>query len=100
MLLLLPEATIVGAEMLAQRLVQGAPDWTARSRHQVRVPTLSCGISGFEGGLRDGSDWQAVVAGADRALYRAKRGGKNRVASTRRAVAKQTAGAKPAARVA
>lgn len=76
-LLLLPGTSLQGARELAEQLcqvLQATPcDWCDQT---VRV-TVSVGVSGFCVGAQDG--WEALLQAADRALYRAKENGRNRV---------------------
>ncbi|REJ80752.1 MAG: GGDEF domain-containing protein [Acidobacteria bacterium] len=59
------------------RHLRGGAGQGSASERRLRV-RVSAGVAGS---LRGGRDPQAVVADADKALYRAKRGGRNRVES-------------------
>ena len=76
-LLLLPHTDLAGAQQLGQQLceaVQAAPcDWHGQS---IAV-TVSVGISVCAVGEQP--DWETLLLAADKALYRAKGNGRNRV---------------------
>ena len=76
-MLLLPGTDVAGAQQLAQQLcqaVQAAPaDWAGQ---QIAV-TVSVGIAGITSG--QACDWETLLQLADKALYRAKDNGRNRV---------------------
>ncbi len=74
--LLLPETPSAGAEVLAERLREALEKAQIHAAGESVAVTLSCGITSY----RDGdSDIETLVERADRALYRAKRGGRNRI---------------------
>jgi diguanylate cyclase (GGDEF)-like protein len=81
LLLLLPETNREGAENLGQKLL-GAVTQRAipHSRHPLGIMTFSGGIGCFEES-RAVETWQELVQSADRALYRAKNAGRNRIVS-------------------
>lgn len=80
-LLLMPETGLDGAMLVADRLRAGLE--AAAIPHQYtrrRVVTVSGGVA--EGGFRHETEgWKAVIERADRALYSAKKGGRNGVKS-------------------
>ena len=76
-LVLLPDTDLDGAQQLGQQLCQavqaGPYDW-----HGQRIAvTVSVGISGCVVGTSP--DWETLLLAADKALYRAKENGRNRV---------------------
>ena len=76
-LILLPDTDLAGAQQLGQLLCQAVQatrcDW-----HDQRIAvTVSIGISGV--GVGEQTDWEALLLAADKALYRAKDNGRNRV---------------------
>ena len=76
-LLILPYTELDGARLLAERI---RADLAARPLlvHQQRIPiTVSLGVAGAAGGI----DLDKLSHEADRAMYLAKRAGRNRVAS-------------------
>ena len=76
-LLLLPHTDEQGAQQLAWQLceaVQATPcDW----RGQSIAVTTSIGVASYRPGMS--ADWEALLQAADKALYRAKDNGRNRV---------------------
>ncbi len=75
-LVVLPETGLDGALQLAERLRRGAEEFVPpRGGTEARV-TLSAGVCPFNEGVRDLTHFLEL---ADRALYRAKQEGKNRV---------------------
>jgi len=74
---ILPETDMQGAEIVAERLRQTVEDAAVElpSGESLSV-TVSIGIAGFPECI----DPDALVAGADKALYQAKADGRNRVA--------------------
>jgi diguanylate cyclase (GGDEF)-like protein len=78
LLLLLPETNEEGAQVLAKRLVDGIYDREMPHEACERgVLTISAGVTGFDPRNDTVPDWRALVARADRALYRAKSAGRN-----------------------
>ena len=75
-LVLLPGSAEAGAMLVAERLRQAV---AARPIADVDV-TLSCGVAASAPG--EPFDFDAVFAGADYALYTAKKAGRNRVSGT------------------
>lgn len=73
--ILLPEADIDAAVRVAERIREGVAAMPMRlGEHTVRV-TVSIGVATYRGAPR----FDAMLAAADEALYRAKRSGRNRV---------------------
>jgi diguanylate cyclase (GGDEF)-like protein len=80
MALVLPETDGRGAVVIAERIrarVAAASHATEQGPIQV---TISIGVATWPGG---GEDPEALIERADKALYRAKQGGRNRVESSR-----------------
>jgi diguanylate cyclase (GGDEF)-like protein len=74
---LLPETRLDGAEQLARRLAAALADVALLAPDGEEVPvTASFGVSAYP----EAGSVEELLAGADRALYRAKAEGKNRVA--------------------
>ncbi|HAV67343.1 MAG TPA: GGDEF domain-containing protein [Alcanivorax sp.] len=74
-ILVLPQSDLAGAELVAERLRES---WAARSFEGRRGPpavSLSAGVASYRG--QETVD--QLLGRADRALYRAKTGGRNRV---------------------
>jgi diguanylate cyclase (GGDEF)-like protein len=79
---LLPQTAAVHAQDIAERIRVAVASSSFRAKEGETVPvTLSIGLSMLEGNCGAGeSDLAAeMVAAADRALYEAKHGGRNRV---------------------
>jgi len=80
MALILPETDTAGARVIAERIRVAC----ANAQHQTEQGglkvTLSIGISTSTG---DGKTPEELIEAADRALYRAKQGGRNRVEAAR-----------------
>ncbi|HUS68196.1 MAG TPA: sensor domain-containing diguanylate cyclase [Kofleriaceae bacterium] len=75
--MILPRTPMVEAYNQAERIRQAIADFRLQSEGQVLSVTASFGISSFPESGATGAE--ALVRLADRALYRAKRTGKNRV---------------------
>jgi diguanylate cyclase (GGDEF)-like protein len=76
-LLVMPETGVAGAREFAERLRQQVQEaGLQRASGEVIRFSLSFGIAGFQRGT-DNAD--TVISRADDALYKAKKGGKNRV---------------------
>lgn len=78
MAFLLPQTDLIGGCQLAERLRQAvsARPFVVQGRE---IPiTISLGVAAYPAGARDRDD---LFAAADRALYEAKRGGRNKVVS-------------------
>ena len=77
MAVVLPQTDVEGAEMLAERIREAV--------EALRVPRVRGGVLGVTASFGVASvpytavDRESLIAAADAALYRAKRGGKNRV---------------------
>ncbi len=75
--ILLPETASDGALSLAERVRRTVADSTIMVNAEIAARvTVSIGLATFDGNIADGVD---PLAAADKALYRAKRGGRNRV---------------------
>lgn len=75
-LLILPDTEVTAARVLAERIRTAIGDHPLLVDHQ-RIPiTVSLGVAGGQGKV----DLDQLTAEADRAMYLAKRGGRNRVA--------------------
>ncbi|HET6350093.1 MAG TPA: GGDEF domain-containing protein, partial [Candidatus Krumholzibacteria bacterium] len=74
----LPQTHLAGASKVTQRILE-----SVRAHHfegtRAEVITCSAGVSSFP---RDGQTPGAIIDAADKALYQAKRGGKNSVITT------------------
>lgn len=77
--IVMPEATVVQAAALAEAVRVRTRAMRIRQRGASEV-LLTVTLSGGVTELRPGDDEQALIARADSALYRAKRGGRDRVA--------------------
>ena len=73
---LLPDTTLEGAEVVAQRLCQLLASQAVEVGGQAVRYTISAGIATMDA---DVSDFDALMQRADEALYAAKAGGRNRV---------------------
>ncbi len=74
--LLLPETPAAGARVLADRLRQAVENAQIHASAKPVPVTFSCGIASYDACDRN---LEAVIERADRALYRAKRAGRNRI---------------------
>ena len=76
---ILPETNKVGAGVLAQHICEAVTAYTfsADETHALNV-TVSIGLAGFP---NDANSGETLIAAADRALYDAKRAGRNCVRS-------------------
>src|ERR1044072_3307154 len=88
---LLPETEMSGALEVAERIRARVES----SQFTGRSVTLSLGVAEFP---KDGDTPQAIIKTADKALYIAKRGGRNQVAQAKAAAKKQKLPAAPSAR--
>lgn len=75
---LLPQTRLAGAEKVTQRVVEGVQAHKFDGQHPGLI-TCSAGISSFP---RDGQSAKEIIDAADKALYQAKRSGKNSVVTT------------------
>jgi len=78
-MLLLPETDIEGATMFAERLRETIEKQSAESKQLKNAFTVSIGVSFCDPGCSCNAT--SMVSEADRALYSAKRAGRNRVAT-------------------
>ena len=79
-LLLLPETNVSGAAILAERLIKSVSKLALpHCKNDLKVMTVSGGISGYVASNSTLTSWQDVIAQADKELYRAKNSGRNRV---------------------
>ena len=77
--IMLPETDLAGARTLAERARAIAADWEPEGQLKGVTPSASFGVAAW----RDGETAEELVARADRAMYEAKRGGRNRVETGR-----------------
>jgi diguanylate cyclase (GGDEF)-like protein len=75
---LLPQTKFGGAEKVTQRIIDAVREHKFDGKRK-RLITCSAGISSFP---RDGQTAQEIIDAADKALYQAKRTGKNNVVTT------------------
>lgn len=79
--LLFPKTDTATAHEIAERLrkiISASPLLPEDQQQPARALTVSIGIATFPD---DGHDWQSLINNADRALYKAKSAGRNRVVS-------------------
>ena len=74
-LLVLPETTLEGAHVCAERIRQKVSDTVFNTANGPLHITMSCGIASH----RPGEDIRATLSRADQALYRAKQAGRDRI---------------------
>ena len=74
--LLLPETTAPGAEIVATRIRQRVEAAVLTTREKSVSSTVSMGLAGYP---EHASDLESVMERADQALYASKSGGRNRV---------------------
>jgi diguanylate cyclase (GGDEF)-like protein len=77
MALILPETEAPGAQAIAERIRRAAAAVTHPSEQGAIQVTVSIGLATWPG---PGESAEAILEAADKALYRAKQGGRNRVA--------------------
>lgn len=75
--LLLPETDLDGARVIAERIRSAVSDRIVGIDGLALRTTVSIGVAAFP--ENDAADLQALIGNADQALYRAKRGGRDRV---------------------
>jgi diguanylate cyclase (GGDEF)-like protein len=75
-LVLLPEVRIDGAVEVAERIREKVTEARLRRGTESAAVTVSIGVASFP---EHGETPEAIIAGADGALYHAKRKGRNRV---------------------
>lgn len=76
-LVVLPDTDLIGAHQLARQLCEAVAG--SRYRHEGTDIGVTVSIGVFGGRLEPGDSWDMLIAAADRALYRAKELGRNRV---------------------
>ena len=76
-LILLPDTDLAGALVLAEQLRQSVQDSVCHWQGQALSVTISIGV--FAGLLEPHDRWDMLIDAADRAMYRAKQNGRNRV---------------------
>lgn len=75
--LLLPDAEIEGAQAIAERIRREVAERVVLFKGQPLRTTVSIGLACYPD--HDGGDLEGLLENADAALYRAKRGGRDRV---------------------
>ena len=76
-LVVLPDTDLIGAHQLARQLCESVAG--ARYRNEGKDISVTVSIGVFGGRLEPGDSWDMLISAADRALYRAKELGRNRV---------------------
>jgi len=87
--ILLPDTDLLAAEAATVRVQRALTRRFFLHNNERQLITFSAGVAQFA----PGEKWEAVIDRADRALYEAKRLGKNRVALADRVVPTPAAGA-------
>ncbi len=77
--IILPETGLISAKVLAQRVRRGIEQLEVNCGKHTLAITISCGISSSEGLEDDSFTRNILVEHSDKALYRAKENGRNRV---------------------
>jgi diguanylate cyclase (GGDEF)-like protein len=75
--LLLPETDVEGGRAIAERLREAVSELSVEFEGRALKTTVSIGLAGFR--ENDPGDLRGLLTKADQALYRAKRGGRDRV---------------------
>ena len=75
-LAVLPATDVAGGLIVAQQLIHAVATTSTQGVGRHIPATISIGVTG--GVMAPGDGWDMLVAAADRALYRAKEGGRNR----------------------
>jgi len=75
----LPETTLEGAELVAERCRALVADTQINTSSQVLNITASFGVSGWQPGMADDLILDKLIAAADIGVYSSKSGGRNRV---------------------
>jgi diguanylate cyclase (GGDEF)-like protein len=76
MVVVLPDTNLEGTLAVADKILHGVRDLEIRHQGQVIGVTISAGVAAYP---LDGSDPESILRAADRALYRAKAEGRDRV---------------------
>ncbi len=76
---ILPETGLTSAKVLAQRVRRGIEQMEINYDDQILTITISCGIASNENNQGHRVDRNQLIENSDRALYRAKENGRNRV---------------------
>ena len=98
-MVVLPDTSLAGARELARQLCEAVGAARCRAEGVEIAVTVSIGVAG--GRLEPGDSWDMLISAADRALYRAKENGRNRVEvaeGLRRTAAQMAALANPETR--
>ena len=76
---ILPETSLTGARVLAQRIRRGIQQMKITCGEQTITVTISCGIACTENNHERPVTRNTLIEHSDQALYRAKKNGRNRV---------------------
>ncbi len=76
---ILPETGLTSAKVLAQRVRRGIEQLEITCGEQTLSVTISCGIAGSENNQEHPVTRDILIKHSDKALYRAKKNGRNRV---------------------
>jgi len=85
-LIVLPHTTLAAARQIAARMCKTVSERKFRHKEELIEVTVSLGLTQF----RKGEDLAQLLARADKALYEAKRGGRNRVVVSKPIVERST----------
>jgi diguanylate cyclase (GGDEF)-like protein len=77
--MVLPETTLLGAYSVAERMRRLCAETSVEIPETKLVVTASFGVATIDGVLPSDEDAEAMLRGADKALYESKRAGRNRV---------------------